>query len=495
MTIKEIEARSGLDRATIRYYEREGFINVQRLPNGYRDYSEEDLDILLRIKLLRQIGLSMDDLKLVISGQSSLADILIEIQATLKQEVEQQVRAAWLCQTLLSAQTDFDKLDAPYYLERSKPLRLPSTPTTVVTSNSHQARSSADDALTIWDRLPYVYRPLRRLAARYFDFFLYNNLLIALIRLTLGYDPFVTQSYLVVVNLLAILISLILEPFLLHFFKTTPGKALFLLRIEAADGRPLSLEDARTRTWQLIQFGFGFFIPIYQLVCMYRQLDTLMSSERCEWDRFIAYRFIEKGRIRDKAWIPTVLVILGLGFAIMNWSHLPPKRGDLDVHRFVENHHFYERLLKIEFMRHLDLNGAWVEVDQGNVIIIDLFDSPSIQYEYDLRDGVLAAVSFSVEVENDSERWISSFDSYTTLSMLAILGADREVWLASRLMRELLAEIPESPFENFDFELNGYRIRQDCSKKGYVDGSSILFPDDSAKQHHFRFDFSIEKIG
>ena len=38
MTIKEMETRSGLTRANIRFYEAEGLLTPQRRPNGYRDY-------------------------------------------------------------------------------------------------------------------------------------------------------------------------------------------------------------------------------------------------------------------------------------------------------------------------------------------------------------------------------------------------------------------------------------------------------------------------
>ena len=42
MTIKEIEEASGMQRANIRYYEEEGFLNPEREKNGYRNYTEED---------------------------------------------------------------------------------------------------------------------------------------------------------------------------------------------------------------------------------------------------------------------------------------------------------------------------------------------------------------------------------------------------------------------------------------------------------------------
>ena len=41
MLIQELEVKSGLPRATIRYYEKEGFLNPGRLENGYRVYSQK----------------------------------------------------------------------------------------------------------------------------------------------------------------------------------------------------------------------------------------------------------------------------------------------------------------------------------------------------------------------------------------------------------------------------------------------------------------------
>ena len=61
MKIQELESRTGLDRATIRFYERESLVVPQRTPeNGYREYAEEDVHQLLKIKLLRQLGMPLD---------------------------------------------------------------------------------------------------------------------------------------------------------------------------------------------------------------------------------------------------------------------------------------------------------------------------------------------------------------------------------------------------------------------------------------------------
>ena len=63
MTIKEIEELTGLARANIRFYEREGLISPERMSNGYRNYSNDDLQVLLRIKLLRSLNVSIEEIK------------------------------------------------------------------------------------------------------------------------------------------------------------------------------------------------------------------------------------------------------------------------------------------------------------------------------------------------------------------------------------------------------------------------------------------------
>ena len=48
MKMKEAEARTGLDRKNIRYYESEELLAPRRTEgNRYRDYSEEDIQLSL----------------------------------------------------------------------------------------------------------------------------------------------------------------------------------------------------------------------------------------------------------------------------------------------------------------------------------------------------------------------------------------------------------------------------------------------------------------
>ena len=56
MRINKVEELVGITKKNIRFYEEQGLLSPARnLENGYRDYSEEDVETLHKIKLLRGI--------------------------------------------------------------------------------------------------------------------------------------------------------------------------------------------------------------------------------------------------------------------------------------------------------------------------------------------------------------------------------------------------------------------------------------------------------
>lgn len=62
MLSNEIQERTNLSRKALEYYEEKGLIQPLRLENGYRDYSEDDLQLLQKINVLRKLGLSTDEI-------------------------------------------------------------------------------------------------------------------------------------------------------------------------------------------------------------------------------------------------------------------------------------------------------------------------------------------------------------------------------------------------------------------------------------------------
>ena len=121
MNIKEIEERSGLTRANIRYYEQEGLIAPARRENKYRDYSEEDLETLLRVALLRSLGFSLDEIRRLQSGELELAAAMRERSAALESEGQRLLAARNVCDAISREVTSYSALRPEDYLNGFEP--------------------------------------------------------------------------------------------------------------------------------------------------------------------------------------------------------------------------------------------------------------------------------------------------------------------------------------------------------------------------------------
>lgn len=88
MNISQAAAASGLTSKTIRFYEQKGIIPpATRSANGYRIYSEQQLDSLRFIKRSRDMGFSLDESRELL--QLSLDPS--RTSASVKQKAEQQI--------------------------------------------------------------------------------------------------------------------------------------------------------------------------------------------------------------------------------------------------------------------------------------------------------------------------------------------------------------------------------------------------------------------
>ncbi len=97
MTVKELEEKTGLARANIRYYEQQGLLAPERKENGYRDYSQVDLETLQKIKLLRHLGLGIEMIRSVQAEQCPLADALAAKEDALAAEGALVARQKYVC--------------------------------------------------------------------------------------------------------------------------------------------------------------------------------------------------------------------------------------------------------------------------------------------------------------------------------------------------------------------------------------------------------------
>jgi DNA-binding transcriptional MerR regulator len=61
MRIGELAERTGASTRSLRYYEQHGLLQARRGPNGYRQYTEEDVRLVTEIRALLAVGFSLED--------------------------------------------------------------------------------------------------------------------------------------------------------------------------------------------------------------------------------------------------------------------------------------------------------------------------------------------------------------------------------------------------------------------------------------------------
>jgi len=65
MQIKEFAARTGVSRDTIRFYEKRGLLKPasRNGSNGYRHYSEDEVELMRQIQIGQALGFSLAEIK------------------------------------------------------------------------------------------------------------------------------------------------------------------------------------------------------------------------------------------------------------------------------------------------------------------------------------------------------------------------------------------------------------------------------------------------
>ena len=119
MKINDVEKLTGLTAKAIRLYESKGLISVTRKENGYRSYTEEDVETLKKIKLFRSVGLAISDIKLYLFGVMSIDELMEKRKSEILKESGKNSEKYLICEKILSgATTEIESIDA--FIESEK---------------------------------------------------------------------------------------------------------------------------------------------------------------------------------------------------------------------------------------------------------------------------------------------------------------------------------------------------------------------------------------
>ena len=416
MNIKEIEERSGLTRANIRYYEQEGLLAPARRENKYRDYSEEDLETLLRIALLRSLGFSLEEIRRLQSGEADFAAAMRERSAALESEGQRLLAARNVCDAISREVTSYSALQPEAYL------------------HSFESDKTAERRDIVEPH------PWRRYFARAIDLTLVG-LMVSFVQYVLLHRNYTTVSRWedIICALIGWGLLLLLEPLLLARFGTTAGKWCMGITVTRSDGERLSYSEALNRTALVWFYGAGLGISIVELVCNYRSYRRYMNGEELAWESGSIERFDERGTGRMVLlYAASTALSLALTLAMGLSAALPPNRGELTVAEFAENVNFYRGYFDYGQRWTLDSSGGWVEneYEYENVSYFGGGGAPA-PFTYTVEDGVLRAVHWAYS--ETEEMLFSARVDNARMAYLALAAAQRGTNLFN--IRRVIAQI------------------------------------------------------
>jgi len=115
MRINEVEHELGITRANVRFYEREGLVDPERDANGYRNYSEADVERLRQVLVLRKLGMPVADIKGLLDGDVSLQEEVGQNIDRLEDQIEELNGALRMCRQIKAEGVQMDTFDAAAY--------------------------------------------------------------------------------------------------------------------------------------------------------------------------------------------------------------------------------------------------------------------------------------------------------------------------------------------------------------------------------------------
>lgn len=399
MRIQELERKTGLERPSIRFYEKEGLLNPQRQENGYREYSDEDVALLKKIKLLRQLGISVEKIRALQQGSEDLSSAIARQVSFHSSKIDEHRRCRVVCEAMQADGAAFATLDAERYLKLLREVCI-----------DDYALGRRDFQEPVEKEI----HPWLRFFGRALDYGLWGAVISLVYIVILRIRPLPGDFLNALITIFGMALFIPVEAFLISKFGTTPGKFAMGIRLESIQGGNLTYREALRRSCNVYVQGVGCCIPV---------VEPVMKLIRyCQLTGWVVGRFAGAGRVEgpqdmlwdeeteiiyhDREWkrgldLGLILALtIGLSFAAALDGIKPKHRGgELTVAQFAENYNTYLSLTQEEIQVYdkLQLDGTWKPVP-SNTVVMEFNDSRQdhrLCFDYELEGETLRAVSIT----------------------------------------------------------------------------------------------------
>lgn len=123
MNIHEVERIVGLSKKSIRFYESAGLIKPSRnQENDYRIYTEEDIKKLKIIKFLRELDVSIKELKDLSNNKISLTECMEERIKKIEAEEQNYSKIKNMCNDIINRHENYNSIDITKYFQNIRVL-------------------------------------------------------------------------------------------------------------------------------------------------------------------------------------------------------------------------------------------------------------------------------------------------------------------------------------------------------------------------------------
>lgn len=117
--INEVEALAGIPKKNIRFYEEQGLLTPRRnADNGYRDYGDSEVETLRQIRLLRKLGVPIEEIRHILNGAHTVGDGMRRHLVSLEREQRNLEQSMILCRELETLDAPISALDTQGLLEK-----------------------------------------------------------------------------------------------------------------------------------------------------------------------------------------------------------------------------------------------------------------------------------------------------------------------------------------------------------------------------------------
>ncbi len=111
MKIKELENLLSISRSNVRFYEKQGLFSPERKDNNYREYTNQDIEVLKKIIIFRKMGFTVEEIKLIQNNDLPFAEAIANAQRRIEDEIEQLNGSLKLIKRVAQENLSFDEID------------------------------------------------------------------------------------------------------------------------------------------------------------------------------------------------------------------------------------------------------------------------------------------------------------------------------------------------------------------------------------------------